>query len=112
MKKTRLQEIQEGKYNLNETERLRLDLKPDNIPHLPSGDEALSPRTEAGWETEGIIRAIISNLHNGKDWTNFFIYGGSGKAMRNWKAFYDTIKLLKTLKPNETLFMQSGVPYG
>lgn len=112
MKKTRLQEIQEGKYNLNETERLRLDLKPGKIPHLPSGDEALSPTTEAGWETEGIIRAIISNLHNGKDWTTFFIYGGSGKAMRNWKAFYETIELLKTLKPNETLFMQSGVPYG
>ncbi|UCG02677.1 MAG: urocanate hydratase, partial [Candidatus Heimdallarchaeota archaeon] len=32
--------------------------------------------------------------------------------MRNWQAYYDTIELLKTLKPNETLFMQSGVPYG
>ncbi|MFX0052820.1 MAG: urocanate hydratase [Candidatus Hermodarchaeota archaeon] len=112
MKKTRLQEIQEGKYYLNELKRLRLDLKPEKIPHLPIGDEALRPTTEAGWETEGIIRAIISNLHNGKNWESFFIYGGSGKAMRNWKAFYDTIELLKTLKPNETLFMQSGVPYG
>jgi urocanate hydratase len=112
MKKTKLQEIQEGKHHLNETERLQLDLKPKEIPKLPSGEEALRPTTEAGWETEGIIRAIISNLHNGKNWETFFIYGGSGKAMRNWKAFYDTIELLTTLKPNETLFMQSGVPYG
>ncbi|MFX1537892.1 MAG: urocanate hydratase [Promethearchaeota archaeon] len=89
-----------------------MDLKPKEIPKLPSGEEALKPTTEAGWETEGIIRAIISNLHNGKNWETFFIYGGSGKAMRNWKAFYDTIELLTTLKPNETLFMQSGVPYG
>ncbi len=112
MKKTKFQEIQEGKHQLDEVELLRLDLKPDKIPELPSGVDALSPSTEAGWETEGIIRAIISNLHNGKNWETFFIYGGSGKAMRNWKAFYDTIEFLRTLKPNETLFMQSGVPYG
>ena len=112
MKKTRLKEIQEGIHKLNETKRLRLDLKPEEIPKLPTGKEALRPSTVAGWQTEGIIRAIISNLHNGKDWKKFFIYGGSGKAMRNWQAFYDTIELLKTLKSNETLFMQSGVPYG
>ena len=112
MRKTRLKEIQEGIHKLTETERLRLDLKPEEIPKLPTGKEALQPSTVAGWQTEGIIRAIISNLHNGKDWKKFFIYGGSGKAMRNWQAFYDTIELLKTLKSNETLFMQSGVPYG
>lgn len=112
MKKTRLKEIQEGAHKISEPERLRLDLKPKEIPPLPRGKDALTPTTEAGWQTEGIIRAIISNLHNGKNWEEFFIYGGSGKAMRNWKAYYDTIELLKTLKPNETLFMQSGVPYG
>ena len=112
MKKTRLQEIQEGIHKISEEKCLRLDLKPNEIPTLPKGEDALTPKTLMGWQTEGIIRAIISNLHNGKDWETFFIYGGSGKAMRNWKAFYDTIELLKTLKPNETLFMQSGVPYG
>ncbi len=105
-------EIQEGMHKKTEEECLRLDLKPQEIPSLPRGKEALTPTTLAGWQTEGIIRAIISNLHNGKDWESLFIYGGSGKAMRNWKAYYDTIELLKSLKPNETLFMQSGVPYG
>lgn len=112
MKKTRLLEIQEGAHEKTEEECLRLDLKPHKIPSLPHGEDALTPTTLAGWQTEGIIRAIISNLHNGKDWETFFIYGGSGKAMRNWKAFYDTIEQLKSLRPNETLFMQSGVPYG
>ena len=112
MKKTRLMEIQEGMHKKTEEERLRLDLKPREIPPLPRGKDALTPTTLAGWQTEGIIRAIISNLHNGKDWERFFIYGGSGKAMRNWKAYYETIDSLKSLKPNETLFMQSGVPYG
>ncbi|MHA1214997.1 MAG: urocanate hydratase [Candidatus Hodarchaeales archaeon] len=112
MEKTRLQEIQEGKLKLDEVELLRLDLKPNEIPSLPTGKKALTPSTKAGWQTEGIIRAIISNLHNGKDWEQLFIYGGSGKALRNWKAYFDTIKLLQSLKPNETLFMQSGVPYG
>ncbi|MFW9854032.1 MAG: urocanate hydratase [Candidatus Thorarchaeota archaeon] len=112
MKQTRLNEIMEGKFRLPEHERLRMDLKPEKIPPLPSGANALTPSTKAGWQTEGIIRAILSNLHNGKDWETFFIYGGSGKAMRNWKAFYDTIELLKNLEQNETLFMQSGVPYG
>ncbi len=112
MEKNRFQEILAGKYKLEEEELLRLDFKPANIPPLPSGIDALTPSTEAGWQTEGIIRAIISNLHNGKNWETLFIYGGSGKAMRNWKAFYETIDLLRSLKPNETLFMQSGIPYG
>jgi urocanate hydratase len=112
MKKSRLQEIQEGKFKIKENELLRLDIKPKEIPPLPTGEDALSTTTVAGWQTEGIIRAILSNLHNGKDWETLFIYGGSGKALRNWKAFYDTIGMLKSLKPYETLFMQSGIPYG
>ena len=112
MKKGKLKEIIEGKHQLDEAKRLRLDLLPEKIPTLPRGKEALTTNTQAGWQTEGIIRAIISNLHNGKDWKKLFIYGGSGKAMRDWKAYYETMELLKALKSNETLFMQSGVPYG
>ncbi|MFX0093075.1 MAG: urocanate hydratase [Candidatus Hodarchaeota archaeon] len=89
-----------------------LNLKPEKIPPLPKGDEALKPSTKAGWETEAIIRAMISNLHNGRDWETLYIYGGSGKVARDWKSFFETIELLKTLEPNETLFLQSGVPYG
>ena len=110
--RNKLEDIVAGQYKLSEENRLRLDLKLKNIPPLPSGEEALTPTTKAGWQTEGIMRAIISNLHNGKNWEKFFIYGGSGKAMRNWKAYFETMELLKDLDSNETLFMQSGVPYG
>ncbi|MHA2369613.1 MAG: urocanate hydratase [Candidatus Hodarchaeales archaeon] len=111
-KQTRLSEIMSGNVKLPKEELLRLDLRPENIPPLPSGVEALTPTTKAGWQTEAIKRAIISNLHNGSDWKTLFIYGGSGKNLRNWKAFYDTLQLLDELESNETLFMQSGVPYG
>ena len=110
--RNRMEEIISGKFRLSEEERLQLDYKPDEIPHLPEGEEALEPNTKAGWETESIIRAMISNLHNGRDWDSLYIYGGSGKLARDWKSFYETIELLKNLEPNETLFLQSGVPYG
>ncbi len=110
--RNRLEEIIAGKAKLSDEERLRLDHMPKEIPPLPKGEEALIPHTKAGWPTEAVIRAMISNLHNGRDWKTLFIYGGSGKVARNWKAFFETIELLKTLEPNETLFLQSGVPYG
>lgn len=111
-KQSRLDQIMSGEFKLPKEKLLRLDLMPKEIPSLPRGEEALKPTTKAGWETEAIKRAIISNLHNGSDWKTLFIYGGSGKNLRNWKAFYDTLKLLDELEPNETLFMQSGIPYG
>jgi urocanate hydratase len=110
--RNKMEEIIAGKHRLSEVDRLKMDYKPDEIPPLPTGEEALKTSTKAGWETEAIIRAMISNLHNGRDWETLYIYGGSGKVARDWKSFYETIELLKTLEPNETLFLQSGVPYG
>ncbi|RMG21786.1 MAG: urocanate hydratase [Methanobacteriota archaeon] len=82
------------------------------MPPLPKGEDALKPTTKAGWPTEAVKRAILNNLHNGSDWETLYIYGGSGRVARNWKALYRTLELLETLEPNETLFLQSGVPYG
>ena len=110
--RNKMEEIMDGKHRLPEEEKLKMNYKPDEIPPLPIGEEALKPSTKAGWETEAIIRAMISNLQNGRDWESLYIYGGSGKVARDWKSFFETIELLKTLEPNETLFLQSGVPYG
>jgi len=107
-----LEEIRAGHAALSEEQRLRLDLRPDSIPELPSGPAALKPSTRAGWETEAVIRAIISNLHMGADWRTLYVYGGSGQALRSWAAYDQTMDLLRRLRPDETLFMQSGVPYG
>ena len=83
MKKNKLQEIVEGHHKIEEEERLRFDQKPSEIPPLPKGKAALTPTTKAGWQTEGIIRAIISNLHNGKDWEKLFIHAVRGSLWEN-----------------------------
>ncbi|UJG39536.1 MAG: urocanate hydratase [Candidatus Heimdallarchaeum aukensis] len=110
--RNRLEKIIAGEEKLSEEQKLRMDHMPKEIPPLPKGEEALKPHTKAGWETEAVIRAMLSNLHNGRDWKTLYIYGGSGKVARDWKSFFETIELLKTLEPNETLFLQSGVSYG
>ena len=65
--RNKMEEIMSGKNRLSEEDRLKMDFKPDEIPPLPKGEEALKPSTKAGWETEAIIRAMISNLHNASD---------------------------------------------
>ena len=50
--RNKLEDIVAGQYKLSEKDRLRLDLKLKNIPPLPSGEEALTPTTKAGWQTE------------------------------------------------------------
>ncbi|MFQ3427290.1 urocanate hydratase, partial [Escherichia coli] len=40
------------------------------------------------------------------------VYGGIGKAARNWPAFEAILATLRTLKPDETLLVQSGKPVG
>lgn len=112
MGRTRFDEIRAGQAALSEEQRLRLDLCPQSIPPLPEGPAALVPSTRAGWQTEAIIRAINSNLHMGADWRTLYVYGGSGQALRSWAAYEQTLALLRRLRPDETLFMQSGVPYG
>jgi len=65
MKKTRFQEVLKGIHKLTEEELLRLDLKPAKIPSLPSGNEALTAHTEAGWQTEG-QRIVLGLAGSGK----------------------------------------------
>ncbi|MDY0062433.1 MAG: urocanate hydratase [Myxococcota bacterium] len=112
MSRTRFQEIRGGAGALTEEQRLRLELQPPEIPPLPAGEAACRPTTRAGWPTEAVRRALISNLHMGADWRTLYVYGGSGQAVRDWQAFHQTLALLDRLRPDETLFMQSGVPYG
>ena len=114
MSKTTFDEILAGDKQLSKDELLRLDKAPKELPKLPKGEDALKPHTRSGWETEAPKRAIISNLWNGeeKKWRELYIYGGSGKALRHWGAYNDTMNILSGLSNNETLLMQSGVPYG
>jgi urocanate hydratase len=63
-----------------------------------------------GWKQEAILRMLENNLENAEIPEQLIIYGGTGKAARNWKCYDAIVESLKTLKDDETLVMQSGKP--
>lgn len=63
-----------------------------------------------GWRQEAILRMLQNNLENAEKPEELIIYGGTGKAARNWKCFDRIVETLKNLENDETLIMQSGKP--
>ncbi len=65
-----------------------------------------------GWTQEAAMRMLMNNLDPevAEDPANLIIYGGNGKAARNWESYEKIIQTLKTLENNETLLIQSGKP--
>jgi urocanate hydratase len=63
-----------------------------------------------GWKQEAILRMLENNLENAEIPEELIIYGGTGKAARNWKCYDAIVDSLKTLGHNETLLIQSGKP--
>ncbi|NPA91412.1 MAG: urocanate hydratase [Chloroflexi bacterium] len=68
--------------------------------------------TCANWQIEAPYRMIQNNLDPevAGDPANLIVYGGRGKAARNWESFYAILETLKNMKPDETLLVQSGKP--
>ena len=68
--------------------------------------------TCANWQIEAAYRMIQNNLDPdvAGDPANLIVYGGRGKAARNWESFYAILDTLRNLKPDETLLVQSGKP--
>ena len=66
------------------------------------------------WQIEGAYRMIQNNLDPqvAEDPANLVVYGGIGKAARNWECFDAILESLKKLEPDETLLVQSGKPVG
>jgi len=66
------------------------------------------------WHAEAAMRMLRNNLDEevGEDPRNLIVYGGSGKAARNWDCYHAIVKSLKDLAPDETLLVQSGKPVG
>lgn len=64
------------------------------------------------WDTEAALRMLRNNLHPSVayDWEKLIVYGGSGRATRNWHEFHRIVEALKHLKDDETLCIQSGKP--
>ena len=63
-----------------------------------------------GWRQEAILRMLENNLENAEKPDQLIIYGGTGKAARNWDAFHRIVETLKSLRDDETLIVQSGKP--
>ena len=66
----------------------------------------------ANWQIEAAYRMIQHNLDQSvaEKPDELIVYGGKGKAARNWQCFEMILKTLKRLKPTQTLLVQSGKP--
>jgi urocanate hydratase len=67
-----------------------------------------------GWSQEGALRMLMNNLDPevGEKPEELIVYGGTGKAARNWDCFWAIVESLKKLEKDETLVVQSGKPVG
>jgi urocanate hydratase len=66
------------------------------------------------WQIEAAYRMIQHNLDQNvaENPDELIVYGGKGKAARNWECFESILNTLLRLKPDETLIIQSGKPVG
>ena len=64
------------------------------------------------WQIEGILRMLynVVDPEVAKDSENLIVYGGTGKAARNWECFEKIVETLTELEVDETLLIQSGKP--
>lgn len=64
------------------------------------------------WDAEAALRMFMNNLNENVavQPEELIVYGGSGRAARNWKEYNRIIKALQRLEPDETLCIQSGKP--
>ena len=67
-----------------------------------------------GWQQEAAYRMLQNNLDPevAEHPEELVVYGGTGKAARNWASFDALLRTLKTLRGDETMLVQSGKPVG
>jgi urocanate hydratase len=73
-----------------------------------------STLTARSWQTEAPMRMLMNNLdpENAERPDDLVVYGGTGRAARNWASYDALIRTLTTLGPDETMLVQSGKPVG
>ena len=85
---------------------------------LSGRGEIRAPRgkelTCKGWHQEAAMRMLMNNLDPevAEKPQELIVYGGTGKAARNWEAYDAIIRTLKELENDETMLIQSGKPVG
>ena len=70
--------------------------------------------TAQGWQQEAALRMLMNNLDPevAEHPDDLVVYGGTGKAARNWASFDAMVRTLTSLKDDETMLVQSGKPVG
>jgi urocanate hydratase len=73
-----------------------------------------STLTARSWQTEAPLRMLMNNLdpENAERPDDLVVYGGTGRAARDWASFDAIVRTLTTLGPDETMLVQSGKPVG
>src|SRR2546421_8040999 len=71
-------------------------------------------RSCKGWHQEAALRMLMNNLDPevAESPDRLIVYGGTGRAARNWEAFDAIVHSLRELDDHETLLVQSGKPIG
>ncbi|HET8552555.1 MAG TPA: urocanate hydratase [Gammaproteobacteria bacterium] len=82
----------------------------DTEIHAPTGQEMSCQ----GWQQEAALRMLMNNLDPrvAEKPKELVVYGGIGRAARNWECYDAIVATLKRLKNDETLLIQSGKPVG
>src|SRR5271163_4518809 len=67
-----------------------------------------------GWQQEAALRMLMNNLDPevAERPDDLVVYGGTGKAARDWPSFHAIVRALRSLENDETLLVQSGKPVG
>jgi urocanate hydratase len=89
----------------------------DELASIPTGPQRAprgTDRSARTWAAEAALRLLMNNLDPevAEDPENLVVYGGSGKAARDWDAFRKIVATLRRLEADETLLVQSGKPVG
>src|ERR1700678_3040100 len=67
-----------------------------------------------GWHQEAALRMLMNNLDPevAEKPDELIVYGGTGRAARDWPSFHAIVRSLRALENDETLLVQSGKPVG
>ena len=86
----------------------------ESNPRLPIHAAHGTELTARSWQTEAPLRMLMNNLdpENAERPEDLVVYGGTGKAARNWEAYDALVRTLTTLADDETMLVQSGKPVG
>ncbi len=102
--------VTESKVSIKSKRPLYSEEKPEHNIHAMTGNK-LRCKT---WEIEAALRMLENNIDPEVALVpdELIVYGGSGRAARNWREYNKIVEALKSLQPDETLLVQSGKAVG